>query len=251
MAKKREDKIKRLRRPGEPIIVISKAYGKHERAPRFTYTPRTVSPSLKKFSDLNGRVNGIAKAINDAFKPFRQEIKDGTMWSRLVGILKKNLNADPELDLRFLPNFEFRAKHRFSRFYHASLSSKVDDSKLIVEIHSASADTVNKYKASHYEQTLVIVFIDKEMATLTKTHSGILPVVRNELSKKRGELQKYHFDAHKDAAHFDIPLGTTNILIAVKCKPLKDGICNNPAGSAFTVLEVIETTFVGDELVES
>ena len=27
MAKKKEDKIKRLRRPGEPIIVNSKAYG--------------------------------------------------------------------------------------------------------------------------------------------------------------------------------------------------------------------------------
>ena len=60
MAKKRDDKIKRLHRPGEPIIVNSKAYGKHARASRFTYTPRTVSPSLKKFSDLNGRVNGIS-----------------------------------------------------------------------------------------------------------------------------------------------------------------------------------------------
>ncbi len=95
------------------------------------------------------------------------------MWSRLVGILKKDLNADPELDLRFLPNFEFRAKHNFSRFYHAALSSTVEDSKLTVEINSASADTVNKYKASHYEQTLVIVFIDKEMATLTNTHRRI------------------------------------------------------------------------------
>ena len=63
MTKKREDKIKRLRRHGEPIIVNSKAYGKHERAPRFTYKPRTESPSLKKFSDLNGKANGIAKVI--------------------------------------------------------------------------------------------------------------------------------------------------------------------------------------------
>jgi len=251
MAKKKEDKIKRLRRPGEPIIVNSKAYGKHERAPRFTYTPRTESPSLKKFSDLNGRVNGIAKAINDASKPFRQDIKDGTMWSRLVGILKKDLNADPELDLRFLSNFEFRAKHNFSRFYHASLSSTLGDSKLTVEINSASADIINKYKASHYEQTLVIVFINKEIATVTNTHSRIFPVVSKELPKKRGVKQKYLYDTNKDAARFDVPLDTTTILIAVKCKPLKDGICKNPAGSAFAVLEVIETAFVEDERAES
>jgi hypothetical protein len=251
MAKKKEDKIKRLRLPGEPVIVNSKAYGKHERAPRFTYTPLTVIPALKKFSDLNPRANGIAKAINDAFKPFRQDIKDGKMWSRLVGILKKKLNADPNLDLGFLPNFEFKAKHSFSRFYHASLSSTVEDSKLIVEINSASADAVNKYKASHYEQTLVIVFINKEMATLTNTHSRIFQVVRKELPKKRGVLQKYHYDTNKDAASFDVPLDTTNILIAVKCKPLKDGICKNPAASAFAVFEVIETAFVDDERIES
>ena len=246
MSKKKKDKVKRLRRPGEPII-HSKAYGKHERAPRFTYTPKTVSPSIKKFSNLNGRANGIAKAINDVFKPFIQEIKDGTMWSRLVGILKKGLNADPEMDLRFLPNFKFRAKHSFSRYYHAAHSSTVEDSKLTVEINSSSADTENKYKASHYEQTLVIVFIDKEMATLTNTHSRIFPVVRKELPKKRGVLQIYHYDTNKDAARFDIPLDTTNILIAVKCKPLKNGICKNPAGSAFAVLEMIETEFVEDE----
>ncbi|CAN5243119.1 hypothetical protein BH09BAC3_BH09BAC3_24440 [soil metagenome] len=35
MAKKKEEKIKRLRRPGDPIIVNSKAYGKHERVRSF------------------------------------------------------------------------------------------------------------------------------------------------------------------------------------------------------------------------
>jgi len=250
MAKKKEDKIKRLRRPGEPIIVNSKAYGKHERAPRFTYTPKTVSSSIKKFSDLNGRANGIAKAINDTFKPFTQGTKDGTMWSRLVGILKKNLNTDPELDLQFLPTFDFRAKHSFTRFYYATVSHTLEDSKLTVEINSASADTQNKYKASHYEQTLVVVFIDKEMTTLTKTHCRIFPVVSKELPKKRGVLQKYHYGNNKDVAHFEVPSDTINILIGMKCAPLKDGICKNPAGSAFAVLNVIETMFIEDGHVD-
>ncbi len=90
----------------------------------------------------------------------------------------------------------------------------------------------------------MVVFINQEMATLTNTRSGIFPVVSKELAKRRGVRQKYHYDKNKDAARFDIPPDTTNILIAVKCKPLKDVICKTPAASAFAVLEVIETTFV-------
>ena len=168
------------------------------------------------------------------------------MWSRLVGVLKKDLSKDPELDLRFLTTFNFRAKHRFTRFYHAALSPTIQDSKLMIEATSSSADAGYKYQASHYEQILVVVFISKEMTTLTKTHSRIFPVGRKELSKKRGVLQKYQYTTHKDAAQFDVPFDTTNILIAVKCSPIKDGVCKNPAASAFAVFEVIETTFEED-----
>lgn len=163
------------------------------------------------------------------------------------GNIKRDLNADPELDLRFLKDFQFRANQNFSRYYHASLTPSLKNSKLTVETSSASADTANKFKASHYEQTLVIVCLDKEMTTVTHTHTSIFPVSRKEVPKKRGVQQQYRYDTHKDSAEFDIPLNTTNILIAVKCKPLKDGICKNPAGCAFAVLEVMETAFVEDE----
>lgn len=241
MAKKEVSEIKRLRRPGDPVIVNSKAYGKHERSPRYTYTPKTVSPALRKFAELNTQANRIAKAINDAFKPFKEEIKDGTMWSRLVGIIKKNLSANPVPDLQFLTEFEFNEKLHFSRTYKASMSFTIKDANLKVAIRSASADSINKFKASHYEQTLVVVFMNRDFITVTNTHRSLFPVDRREEPKKRGRAQTYNYDYHNDTAQFGVPANTTIILIGVKCKPLKDGVCKTPSGSGFTVLGVLET----------
>ena len=77
-------KKKAVTTPAEKVIVNSKAYGMHERAPRGSKSRAVLNPAMKAHGRRLRKSNIPAKLIMDALLPFRENFKGGMLWQRLV-----------------------------------------------------------------------------------------------------------------------------------------------------------------------
>jgi len=68
----------------EKIIVKSKAYGEHERAPRGSKSKAVLNKAMKAHGKRLRESTAPAKLIMDALQPFRENFKGGMIWQRLV-----------------------------------------------------------------------------------------------------------------------------------------------------------------------
>lgn len=77
-------KKKSSKKSTDKIVVNSKAYGKHQRAPRGSKSKADLNPAMKAHGRRLRKSNIPAKLIMDALQPFRENFKGGMIWQRLV-----------------------------------------------------------------------------------------------------------------------------------------------------------------------
>ncbi|CAN5399989.1 hypothetical protein BH09BAC3_BH09BAC3_03870 [soil metagenome] len=230
------------------VEVASRAYGKHYRKPRGSQTPISINDAFQKSIELNNLANPVAKAIKDALDPFRKDFKDGTMWSRLVGILKKQLLKNPELDLSFLEKFQINKHSRIQNNYVVEVSVNVVNEPqptARIELVSSGFNQIDHYKATSYEQTLIGIFLTADFKTTTCVQKMMLPAKAEMQYLKdptSGEMVR-----QKHIATWPVPDGTKHILIAAKFEPYKGkNTINLTKLRALRVEKVVE---VGKEML--
>ncbi|MBS1978335.1 MAG: hypothetical protein JST46_13260 [Bacteroidetes bacterium] len=193
--------------------VHSKLYGKHIRAARGTYKTARINDALKKSGELIQVANRFAKAVKDAIDPYRKNIKDGSLWFRLVSLFRRQLGEKGMVDLRGLKGLEFHPRYKLSNFFFAKVEARLSENRNDLEV---TATTICDYELAEddkegdsYQQTIIVIFFDPEMNAVVADESVILPLVYKE-----SQTQK---------ATFLIPDGSTIAVIALKIDFFKQG----------------------------
>ncbi len=117
---------------GDITYVKSKRYGKHARTKRGTYKPATLNKKMKESSSRLSFANAPAKLIFDAL---RHDHKDGSLWSRLLSIYRKQVKDGVAPDIQCLAKLE--CNHDFKLDVLLSdykLQTVVDNNMLQVDV---------------------------------------------------------------------------------------------------------------------
>ncbi|MES2651096.1 MAG: hypothetical protein V4663_05120 [Bacteroidota bacterium] len=96
-------------------FVDSTAYGAHSRAKRGTYTAVTLAEGMKISSSNQNEANLRAKIIFDAVNEFAPGFKEGTFWSRLISIFRKQKKAGKGYNYSDFGEMEMRYDYSTSK----------------------------------------------------------------------------------------------------------------------------------------
>jgi len=114
---------------GDLTFVKSKRYGKHARAKRGTYTEAVLNSRMEESKNRLITANMPAQLI---FNAVREEHKDGTLWTRLLSIYRKQIKDGSVPDLHCLKGLECSKEFTL----HLLLSDyRVDDSLTDATLH--------------------------------------------------------------------------------------------------------------------
>ena len=89
-------------------FVNSKAYGDHVRRKRGTVKPAVLNDAMVQSKDRLLQVNETARLI---FNSIRNEHKDGSLWSRLLSVLRRQLKETNDNNVKCLLKLECHAEH--------------------------------------------------------------------------------------------------------------------------------------------
>ncbi len=208
------------------VEVNSKVYGKHYRKPRGSKTPISLNNAFQKSVALNRLANPAAKAIKDALDPFRKEFKDGTMWSRLVGLFKIYLREKSTIDFSILEDFDLYKKPRIGNYFSFKFTvSTINQAEpsIHIELSTTPSDKLDKFKVKSYKQTIIIVFLDADHKATTFSNEINIPIVKTTVYSKVLKKDQSTNKANKQIKQVLIPTGTKWALIVVKCLPSRYG----------------------------
>ncbi|CAN5591440.1 hypothetical protein BH10BAC4_BH10BAC4_20630 [soil metagenome] len=208
------------------VEVNSKVYGKHYRKPRGSKTPISINNAFQKSVALNRLANPAAKAIKDALDPFRKEFKDGTMWSRLVGLFKIYLREKSTIDFSILEDFDLYKKPRMGNyFYFKFTATTIDEAEpsIQIELSTTASNKLDKFKVKSYKQTIIIVFLDANQKVTTFSNEINIPIVKTTVPSKDLKKDESTSKANKQIEQVPVPTGAKWALIVAKCLPSRDG----------------------------
>jgi len=210
----------------ELIEVHSRRYGTHMRKRRGSVKPALLNEAFQKSVTLNELVNAIAKVIKDALDPYRQGFRDGSMWSRLVGLFKKHLLQYPTPDFGILENFELYDKVFLHNSCHHETTLAIvrgPETSVRIELTTSASTNLIKFRATGYQQTLIGVFLDADYNASTRSECVMLPIRWNKRVATRPRDEYPVADKNQQIAQWPIPAGTKTILVVVKREPCRDG----------------------------
>jgi hypothetical protein len=169
------------------VLVRSDAYGDHYRRKRGTVKPVELNDALKLSNALMADADVYAKAIKDALDPFREKFEDGSMWSRLVKLFKRQLKKNGRVELKALEEFECHEKFHLRRILHRQLSVSVFEQNKTLEVEAMTYGALKARweKAEDYRQILIVVFYDAKLDATVSSDTVILP-----LGKSKRNVQK-------------------------------------------------------------
>lgn len=159
-------RIPKIRMEGPYVVlrlVKSRKYGDHYRAARGTYKKAKLNAACKKNGKELLRANGPAKMIQDALRPYRIGFYDGTMWSRLLKLMKKAQGGKKSVDFNMLRRFDINEDYPLQRLFVLKADAKVDDKKSTLEVRfavDAHPDFGKRIRVNGYRFSLVGIFPD-------------------------------------------------------------------------------------------
>lgn len=185
---------------GEMTFVDSTAYGQHSRAKRGSKTPITLAEGMKVSSSNQNEANLRAKIVFDAVNKFAPGFKEGTFWSRLVSIFRKQKKAGNPYNYANFGEMEMRYDYSTSQLGNFTLSR--EDSVIVLN-YKLKADTGYRLSMLRIstDETLLISYPDEVMETQV------------EVGEQVGII---------DFDFTPLPKGTP-VLYALQCEQLKDG----------------------------
>lgn len=201
---------------GDRTYVSSHAYGDHVRAKRGTYKPAPINETLQQESQRMQMANVPAKLFKDAIEPYRGEMKDGSMWQRLVSAFRKQLKADGKFDFSKLVPFELDEKHTLQQKMSVNAFVTADEkkSRLKIEITYSAHPTFRRAKdVNGYMLSVISVFTDLK----TKTAST---------QAKEVPIRKFKDAVTPLVMQIDIPSKAKEFIICLKIVGCKDDVVN-------------------------
>jgi hypothetical protein len=179
--------------------VNSRAYGAHIRKARKTFK---LNDEMKLSSGVIQKANVYAKTFKDAIDPYRRDFRDGQLWQRLVSIFKKQLQKKGAADFSVLEGQDLNKIHPLGSILTASAT--VTQNENILDIHVTSRYTRNRFKdrADGYQQTLIVIFIDRELQTHSLSESASI---------------SFEADPGEQDMRCELPEGATTAIVALKC----------------------------------
>jgi hypothetical protein len=171
-------KNKMRKKPAEKVVVKSKAYGVHERAPRGSKTKAVLNRAMKAHGKRLRESTAPAKLIMDALQPFRENFKGGMLWQRLVKHFAAQAKKGDVYSVTGIEHWDFNLEYLTSRIMAPSMKIKPDDdfSNLQVEINYTFSNRFLERKSdiTAFRITLIFLFPDFKNNRI-KTMPFVLP----------------------------------------------------------------------------
>ena len=142
----------------------SKAYGRHERAPRGSRTKAVLNSAMKAHGRRLRHSNIPAKLIMDALQPFRENFKGGMLWQRLVKHFAAQAKKGDMYSVTGIENWDLNLQYLTSRIMTASveITPEHDFSNLEVEVNYTFSKRFLERKSdiTAFRITLIFLFPD-------------------------------------------------------------------------------------------
>ena len=159
--------------------VTSKVYGNHIRAARGTHKKATVNDAFKEESKRLLHANIPAKILKDAIEPYRDEVKGGLLWQRLVSMFKRQISDHGSFDFSKLKPFEVHANYPLERFMSVQTKVKPDREQSTLNV-TVSYNTHPRFERSSfidgYMLSVIIIFpyVKGRTAKIVAVHSKVI-----------------------------------------------------------------------------
>jgi hypothetical protein len=157
-------KKKSSKKPTEKIVVNSKAYGEHTRAPRGSKSRAVLNPAMKAHGRRLRKSNMPAKLIMDALLPFRENFKGGMIWQRLVKHFAAQAKKGDGYSVAGIEHWDLNAQYATSRLMTPHVKIKPDDqfSNLEVSINYTFSKRFleRKKDITAFRITMIFLFPD-------------------------------------------------------------------------------------------
>lgn len=157
-------KKKTRKNPTEKVVVNSKAYGRHERAPRGSKSKAVLNPVMKAHGRRLRQSNIPAKLIMDALQPFRENFKGGMIWQRLVKHFAAQAKKGDPYSVTGIENWDLNGQYLTSRIMMANVKITPEDdfSNLEIEVNYAFSKRFLERKSdiTAFRVTLIFLFPD-------------------------------------------------------------------------------------------
>lgn len=138
------------------VRVHSKRYGDHERNPRGTFTPVELNEAMVASKNRLLQVNQTASLI---FNSIRDNHNDGSLWTRLLSLLRRQLKENFFNDIHCLRNLECHAVHTLSNILRSYVFVKVAgmvDNQLPI---SVCIDKAPRWRTKHLNGFLLSIHV--------------------------------------------------------------------------------------------
>ena len=171
-------KGKKAKNPAEKVIVKSKAYGVHERAPRGSKSKVVLNRAMKAHGRRLRQSNIPAKLIMDALHPFRENFKGGMVWQRLVKHFAAQAKKGVAYSVAGIGDWDLNVQYLTSRIMTVKVKIMPDHdfSNLEVEVNYYFSQRFLERKSdiTAFRITLIFLFPDFSSNKI-KTIPFVLP----------------------------------------------------------------------------
>jgi hypothetical protein len=142
-------------------FVRSRTYDEHVRAPRGTYKEAVLNEAMQQSKERLKKSNALTKLIFDAV---RDDHKDGTLWSRMLSAMRKQLKAGLPADVHCFTGIECNKEHQLDKLLydqHYSIDAVIENNILHIKTHLKQHPKWRKVKYIHcYQPSFTILFPD-------------------------------------------------------------------------------------------
>jgi hypothetical protein len=215
-------KKKSSKKLSDKIVVESKAYGRHTRAPRGSKSRAVLNPAMKAHGRRLRKSNIPAKLIMDALQPFRENFKGGMLWQRLVKHFAGQAKKAETYSVTGIEDWDLNAQYPTSRIMTVSVKITPDDhfSNLEVEVNYYFSKRFLERKSdiTAFRITLIFLFPDFRNNKI-KTIPFVLP------DKLLSDSALYSFIVR-------VPRHANSYLVCYKAEACKNAELDQNSGNA-------------------
>ena len=209
-------KKKSGKKPTEKIVVNSKAYGRHERAPRGSKSRAVLNAAMKAHGRRLRKSNTPAKLIMDALQPFRENFKGGMLWQKLVSNFAAQAKAGDAYSVAGIENWDLNDRYLTSRLMTTRVKITPNDyfSNLEVSVNYSFSNRFleRKKDITAFRITMIFMFPDFKKNKI-KTIPFVLP-------------DKLLSDSALHVFIVDVPARANSYLVCFKAEACSNGVLN-------------------------
>lgn len=203
------------------VIVDSRAYGEHTRAPRGTYKEATLNNTMKASSSALVRSNEDANLIKTALSPYFYQPSPGLFWQRILSTVRHSYDNNHVIRPEKFEGFDVYSEYRISRMFSPQSLITGNLQSINIMIQWEKAPDFKRRFADGYMIGVICIWIDPENK-------------RIESMLKYSEFFSLRADSGNCAFTFDHPINSGYCLVFLTVNATeKQILCRGAATSGF------------------